>query len=71
MSDDDTPTSRDLLLGVKAIHRYLVQLTASGSEEIQLYQVRNWIARGYLPVRRVGARIIGSKRAINMFLTPD
>ena len=71
MSDNDFPTDRDLLLGVDAIYRYLVSLTASGSEEIKIHQVRQWITRGYLPVRRIGARVIGSKAAIKKFLTPS
>ena len=60
-TQDETPLADDLLPGARAIADFL------GMEE---RQARHQIDKGTIPVRRMGALIIGSKRALRRCLVP-
>jgi hypothetical protein len=69
MPDGNFSVDADLLIGAEAILKFVNSLLDEESQ-IRLYHAYFWIERGYVPTKRVGAKIIGSKAAIRRALTP-
>jgi len=62
-------TDHDLLLGVEAITGFLNSLL-DPETQVTKQVVYVWCAEGYIPTRRIGQRIVGSKTAIRRHLFP-
>jgi hypothetical protein len=58
---------RDLLIGGQAICDFVNSLFDT-DRPITAAKIYFWVERNYLPVRRIGSRIVGSKRAIRAHL---
>jgi len=67
MSTEWWSADGDLLLGAEAIAAYVNQLTDPDSRVTPAI-IYGWVERGHLPVKRIGARLIGSKAAIRRAL---
>jgi hypothetical protein len=68
--ENDPDGDRDLLLGCKAITDFINTQLDLG-QQISKQVVFVWCEKGYIPTRRIGARIVASKTAIRRALTPD
>lgn len=66
--EHDTALSgdRDLLLGAAAITDFINSLLDPATQ-VSKQVVYVWIEQHYIPVRRIGARIITSKRQLRAF----
>jgi hypothetical protein len=62
-------TDHDLLLGVEAITAFLNSLF-DPETQVTKQVVYVWCAENYIPTRRIGQRIVGSKTAIRRALFP-
>jgi len=68
MPDGDFSASADLLIGAEQILKFVNSLLDEESQ-IRLHHVYFWIEQGYVPTKRIGVKIIASKRAIRRVLT--
>ena len=67
MRNDSYADDRDLLIGGTAICDFVNSLVDSDSP-ITLKMIYGWIERKHLPIRRIGAPIVGSKKNIRAHL---
>ncbi len=67
MRNNSYADDRDLLIGGTAICDFVNSLVDSDSP-ITLKMIYGWIERKHLPIRRIGARLVGSKTKIRAHL---
>jgi hypothetical protein len=65
MATEADTVSRDLLIGAEAIASYLRTII---EEPVTAKTVFYWAERDHIPTRRIGARIVASKRRLRQHL---
>ena len=65
MTTESYTIDRDLLIGAEAIASYLCTII---EEPVTAKTVFYWTERNHIPTRRIGARIVASKRRLRQHL---
>jgi hypothetical protein len=69
MSTEWWSVDGDLLIGAETIASFVNTLVDPESRVTPAI-IYGWVERGHLPVKRIGARLIGSKTTIRRALVP-